>query len=996
MYTILRCLFLATITISISHFFQTGRYGTIGDNELKTIYFAASVPVSERVVGDTQPQEEIKEADYQATADHSASKDQQGHGTDMSPLFFICIALFIGTATRHNLRKVPVPFTVLLLLIGIGLGVLVRSGFLDGASEGIMQETLNLFSRSIAWAGSIDPHLILFVFLPTLIFEAAFALDVHTFKKSVGNAFILAVPGIILAIIMTAVMIKLISGTGLGLLKWDWITALLFGTLISATDPVAVVALLKELGAGRKLQTLIESESLLNDGTAIVIFLVFLGMITGHGAESNALIQFLQVALGGILIGIVIGSLIVTWIKNVFNDPLFEITVIVGAAYLTFFLAETMHVSGVLGLVTLGLIMASVGRSRISPEVHHFLHEFWELAAFIANTLIFLIVGVVIALRTNFTGKDILVLFVIYLGIILVRGIMLTVFYPLMNRIGYGMPVKHGVVAWWGGLRGAISLALALIVAGELSIDQEIRDQILFLTAGIVLLTSTINATTTKSLVEALGITRLSPAKKLMIINNMRIIRQSSEKELDKIRADRFMSGANWESVRTYLPVSPEELDKSELCSETLAELRKRVLQREKSNYWEQFEEGLLGRNAVHLLSDTIDLMLDSEGTDSISNREDLEYLWRTPRILNILKKWPLIGRWARNRFFERLSNSYDCARGFVNAQNESLKLLKGMALSGSDTDNKNLEFIESEINENRIQGLTFLRNLKEAFPEIYSAIETRQAVRTLLNHEHLTVEKLLKQRRIEPDEAQNMFAMIESKKKKLMNTPPYMKHTLPVDLLKNIPWLADLDQRVFRKVLYSFQNMVFSVGENLIKSKKTGTDIIIIIRGAVKVTMNNQVCDILGPGDVIGEMSLLTGLPRTATVTAESPVSALRLPESVIRQLFSEVPELKDRLWKVAAQRFAENILKEEQEFVSLTQADARMISKTGEIVYLRKGELYDHGGEVLILLEGNISDCIDKSLRYAGIVRLPSYYQFIANKDSRIYVIKQIPVER
>jgi len=982
---------LLIIILSVLHFKVSG--------ENNILYCAPALFISEKA--DNQSDHSVNANISSSGKNDEARSDnrnnigeykESSHKSDMSPLFFICIALFIGTATRHNLRKIPVPFTVLLLLIGIGLGILVRSGLMNISSKGFIQETFNLFTHSITWAGSIDPHLILFVFLPTLIFEAAFALDVHAFKKSIGNALILAAPGIIVALILTAIIVMMISSSGIGLVKWDWIIALLFGTLISATDPVSVVALLKELGAGKKLQTLIESESMLNDGTAIVIFLVLYGMTTGQGIESNALIQFIQVALGGILVGIFIGGLIVTWIKNVYNDPLFEITVIVGAAYLTFYIAETMHVSGVLGLVTLGLIMASIGKTRISPEVHHFLHEFWELAAFIANTLIFLIVGVVIALRTHFTGKDIIVLFIIYIGITIVRAIMITIFYPIMKRIGYGMSLKHGIVTWWGGLRGAISLALALIVAGEISIDEEIRNQILFLTAGIVFLTSTINATTTKSLVEFLGITKYSPAKKLMIINNMRIIRQSSEKELDKIKSDRFMSGANWESVKAYLPPAPEEMEEIEVKSETLAELRKRVLQKEKSNYWEQFEEGLLGRNALHLLSDAIDMMLDSEGTDSISNREDLEYLWHTPRFLNLLKKWPIIGIWAKNRFFEKLSNSYDCARGFVNAQNESLKLLKGMALSGSEHDNINLEIIESEINENRIQGLTFIRNLKDAFPEIYSIIETRLAIRTILNHENQIVEKLLKQRRIEPDEAANMLANIELKKKKLINTTPSLSQTMPGDLLRSIPWLAGMDQKAFKKVLYLFQNRLYSVGENLIKNNKAGEDIIIIIRGTVKVMIHNKILDILGPGDVIGEMAILTGMPRTATVTAESPVSALRLPDNAIRKLLVEIPEFKDKLWEVAAQRLAENILKQEKEFGSKSQFEIKELIKTGNLFHLQKGENHFLRGDIILLLAGKLTDVNDKNNTYSEIMRLPSSGQYDIDEDSWLFIIKKV----
>src|SRR3990172_7898162 len=139
----------------------------------------------------------------------------------MDPLFFIIIALVIGAATRHFLRKSPLPFTVMLLLIGLGLGVASRLGYFEGG--------LDSLGHAIKWAGNIDPHVILFVFLPTLIFEAAFAMDVHTFKKSLTNSVILAVPGIIIAMLLTAALAIGIEEYGIGLNGWGWPIALMFG-----------------------------------------------------------------------------------------------------------------------------------------------------------------------------------------------------------------------------------------------------------------------------------------------------------------------------------------------------------------------------------------------------------------------------------------------------------------------------------------------------------------------------------------------------------------------------------------------------------------------------------------------------------------------------------------------------------------------------------------------------------------------------------------------
>ena len=235
----------------------------------------------------------------------------------------------------------------------------------------------------------------------------------------------MAVPGILVAIFISASLAMGIKYAGIGFGNWSWYISLMFGSVICATDPVAVVSILKELGGGKKLRTLIESESLLNDGTAIVIFMVFFTILTGTAIDSNPVIDFFIVTLGGVAIGATVGLFTLYIIKTVFNDPLFEITAIIGSAYLTFFIAESLHWSGIIGLVTIGLLMTGKGKTKISPEVGHFLHEFWVLAAFIFNTLIFIIVGVIIAHRTRFEIEDFIDLTIIYVGIHLIRGLVI-------------------------------------------------------------------------------------------------------------------------------------------------------------------------------------------------------------------------------------------------------------------------------------------------------------------------------------------------------------------------------------------------------------------------------------------------------------------------------------------------------------------------------------------------------------------------------------------
>lgn len=697
------------------------------------------------------------------------------HGPNTDALFFIIVALLIGTGVRHFLKRTPLPFTVLLLLIGLGLGILNRLGFLSSWNLGFTHLNVSFFSDSLNWAANMDPHMLLFVFLPILIFEAAFAMDVHVFKKTAVNAGILAIPGIIMAMFLTAMFAMGLKALGLGLGDWTWPIALMFGAVISATDPVAVVALLKELGASKKLGTLIEGESLLNDGTAIVLFMVFLLGITGVGGDSSPIVEFFRVAIGGTAVGLIIGILVLQWFKRVVNDAMVEISVGIAAAYLSFYVAEHFfHVSGVLALVTLGLVLGGIGRSRISPQVEHFMHEFWELAGFIANVLIFLIVGVVIAERSVFSVGDFLTLGMVYVAIHVVRAAVIFVLYPLMRKTGYGLPVKDAIVVWFGALRGAIGLALALIVAGvdDQYIPQEIRDQFLFLIAGTVTLTLLVNATTIKFIVDGLGLTKVAPAKAQMAETAYEYLNQATEIHLKRMQSDRYLKHANFAAVTRYLPPKPTMVEGGQEM-ETVAELRKRVLQKEKSSYWHQFKSGLLSPEAVRTLSDGIDEVLDASGKVSLSQRNDFEENWETPKLLAKMQSMPVLGNWCNGLFVDRVSLSYDCAVGFVQAQNEGLELLKSLSRSGTAEETRHLPMIESEINENLIHAQTFIRNLRKNYPKVFEAASTRQAARSILNYERKTIERLQKNGRIDSGEASRMISSLESRAKKLSDHPP-------------------------------------------------------------------------------------------------------------------------------------------------------------------------------------------------------------------------------
>lgn len=846
---------------------------------------------------------------------HEAHDDHGGghHGPDTSPLFFIIIAVFIGAATRHFLKAIPVPFTALLLIIGIVLGVMTRLHWFQ--SWGGMD--VSFIEDSFKWAAHIDPHMLFFVFLPILIFEAAFAMDLHTFKKSATNSVILAVPGILVALLLTGAMVYAIDILDIGLEGWaNWSLAFMFGSVISATDPVAVVALLKDLGASKKLGTLIEGESLLNDGTAIVLFMVFFLGISGQASDANGFLEFFRVALGGVGVGLFVGWITLRWLKRVFNDAMVEISAVVAAAYFTFYVAEHfMHVSGVLALVALGLMIGGFGRSSISPQVEHFMHEFWELAGFIANCLIFLIVGFVIAERTEFSANDFMVLGIIYVGIHVVRGIVMLMHYPFMKNAGYGLPPKDAIVVWFGALRGAIGLALALIVAGVDSnimaqtMDitpaeaTQIKDQFLFIIAGTVTLTLLVNATTIKMLIQKLGLLDIAPVKALAMKSTSEYMRNSAESHMQKLKEDRHLRRANWSTVAEYLPEElpiVEGIDEAALSVEKIAEHRRRILEKEKSSYWKQFKEGLLSPGAVRTLTDTVNDILDDKGAQSLSHRKDLELLWQPPKWLSKLQSWPIIGKATENAFFERLAISSDCAVGFIAAQEECLKLLESMYRAEDPSERKNLELIEQEINENIISGQTFVRNLRNTYPEIYRSIATRQAIRSVLNYELHTVSRLRGKGRLDGGEAAKLTHDIEARMKQLMEKPPSIELPETGDLLEAIPWIKELDKNLVKRLTALCQTKVFSNGQVIMRAKSTTQGAHIVARGNVKIMEGSDLIELVGKGQVLGQKSILGNRATRYSGVCETPVTTLWLSRASMIRLFEEYPQFKAAMEKL------------------------------------------------------------------------------------------------
>jgi len=377
--------------------------------------------------------------------------------------------------------------------------------------------------RSIDMWANIDGHLLLYAFLPALLFGESMTLNVHMFTQTFFQCLILACPGVVFGTFLTGFCAMYIYPY-----EWNFYYSMVFGSILAATDPVAVVALLKSVGASSKLTLQITGESLMNDGTAIVLFSLFMEFFDDNYMDAGGVISFfLQMTIAGPLIGIGIGLAAVLWIRTArrrfsHSDITVQTSITICCAYIAFFLAESeSSSSGVLCTVATGLILAKYAWPVVIS--HETLENVWHAIEYFGNTLIFFLAGVIThraMISPNISSEDYFYCIVMYVLMMLIRGLMILIFYPLLTRLGYGTNPKDAFFMVWGGLRGAVGLALAIYVR-ENCHDERAGDQIVFQVCGLAFLTLIINGTTSGLVLRKLDLVGL-PELKMQMIEEVR------------------------------------------------------------------------------------------------------------------------------------------------------------------------------------------------------------------------------------------------------------------------------------------------------------------------------------------------------------------------------------------------------------------------------------------------------------------------------------------
>lgn len=447
----------------------------------------------------------------------------------------LMVLLMVASAVGFALKWVRLPYSVALVIVGLLIG------------------SSHLFPRV-----EMTPELILFVCLPALLFEASWNIRLNELKKIWKPVSAFATVGVVISMFITGAILAHFCGL-------PWQAALLFGSMTAATDPISVLALFRKLGLEKRLSLMLEGESLFNDGTAVVLFkMILLMTITGNTLNAfGSVYEFVRVVVIGAIVGLCVGAF-GSRVTRYFDDHLLEITLTTIVAYGSYLVAEQLHSSAVIAVVVAGVVVGNYGsRTGMSATTRLAVNSFWEYAAFVTNSLVFLLIGLQINLNLLMSHA-----YEIGVAIVAIMISRIVVVYGLSFFVSdrrHPIPYSWRHLLFWGALRGSLSMALAL----SLPHDFAMRENIVVLTFGVVLFTLLIPGLTIEPLVRILGMA--SDDKRLREYFTLKS-RLYAESNALKDLEHQFTSGIVTRGI--YLRIRDEILSKQRELSHRMEEMK--------------------------------------------------------------------------------------------------------------------------------------------------------------------------------------------------------------------------------------------------------------------------------------------------------------------------------------------------------------------------------------------------------------------------------------
>ncbi len=818
----------------------------------------------------------------------------------------VIASLFLVIGVAEPLAsRLRLPYTVILALLGILIGVaaifFLRTELTDALNP-VAEAILGLPIRSNAF---------LYVFLPTLLFQATLGMNLRRMLDDWVPILVLAVVAVVVATLSVGYALSWASALPLA-------SCLLIGAIVSTTDPSAVVSIFRSLSAPRRLARIIEGESLLNDAAAIALFGLFMGFVmlgTKDPSLGDALAQFPVLIAGGAFVGW-LAARVAVWVMALFSHhELAQISISVALPYLAYIGAEqSIGASGVIAVVAAGLTLNLSGPGRIPPQAWTNLRELWDVLAHWAGALIFILAALLIPrLLEEVRLADFVLVGVVILAAIAARAVILFGLLPLLTALKLSPAVErpYRVAILWGGLRGAVTLALALAVTESFRVPDGIQRVVGILATGFTLFTLVVQGTTLRWVIGRLGLDRLSPIDEALSRQVIAVALQTVREDIarttenyhlnhDTVRSEAKRFGERLDAAVTTAEESADILDRDRITLGLIAlagHERDTILVRVR-------ERTISARMAEKVLSDA-DRLIEGARAHGRSGyqragRRSVAYgrPFRAAVVLN-----------------GRLGLSGPLAR--LTADRFELLLSQRLILRDLDTfidgrirriHGRRVAELLHELLARRVEAVeTALEGLRLQYPGYAEKLERRFIRRTALRLEEREYTAMREDGLIGAEVYTALMQDLGARRAAAENRPRLDIALRRTELVRQFPLFTDLDDSALKRLGRALETRYVNAGEVIIRKDSAAKSVFFIASGAVELETAGQTWR-LGRGEMFGQMAILIRKARRTEVRAIAPSTLLVLDETRFRRLLGRSAALQAAVRSSAEKRGIES----------------------------------------------------------------------------------------
>jgi CPA1 family monovalent cation:H+ antiporter len=821
-------------------------------------------------------------------------------------LLALSIILTIVSLLVPLAERLRLPHTVLLAVAGLGLGLLGNWGMTHGRISAVTGDVFKGLDQLKGGAGVFLP-----LFLPPLLFTAALMIDVRRLIDEMSAVLLLAIVAVLVCIAGVAGAVHLATG-------FDIVVCLLVGVIVSTTDPAAVIGIFRDVGAPKRLSILAEGESLFNDAVAIASFGFVMELLVSRVApgamheapgDSMALVQhFGRDFLGGILFGFVIARVAMFILPRLGESDVAIASVTVSLAYLSYVLADDyLDVSGVIAVVVAGLTVAAYGPTHLHPRQWADLKQLWLQLDFWSSCLIFVLASMVAAsVLLHLSWLYVLGVLAVAAGALLARGLVVFGMLPLLEAVRLVQPVdkRYKAILVWGGLRGAVTIVLAMVASGDERLPAPVREFTAVLATFFVLFTLFVNATTLGLLMRALGLNKLSRLEAALRDRVLALSRVNVQRQLRQI-----MREHNERVIG--LDVDPASAGDAEIDAppaDLALELHERVTvglrtlcTQEKDLYLELFEQQTLSRRMVALLTARADRLIDAVRDRGAVGYEAVVRSFAQPDVAFRVALW-LHRRLGVDRMLtERLADRFELLMVSQDVLAELRAFNKSSIadLLGADAETR----LDALIRDRQELVVTALKALSLQYPGYAESIEDRELERAAIRFESAEYARRLHESIISREVYADLRRELNTRRKVASQRPALDLGLELAAMIGRVPLFTSLDKEAVREVGRRLRPSIAMPGEKVIAVGGPPDAMYFIAAGKVVVFVGELRVN-LKEGDFFGEMGLLESRTRNADVVADGYCQLLVLYRRDFDELLKRRPEVRAEIEAVVAAR--------------------------------------------------------------------------------------------